>query len=105
LLVNPRTPEGEFTRFSFPSKTMEYLASGVPTLLYKLPGIPEEYYKYCYTLEDVSPTALADKITEILRSDAIELQEKGKKAREFILAEKNPEVQCNKIYQLIEKQL
>lgn len=32
LLVNPRTPEGIYTKYSFPSKTMEYLASGTPTL-------------------------------------------------------------------------
>ena len=36
LLVNPRTSEGEYTKYSFPSKTMEYFVSGTPTLLYKL---------------------------------------------------------------------
>jgi len=103
LLINPRTAEGEFTRFSFPSKTMEYLASGVPTLLYKLPGIPDEYYNYCYSLEDVSTSALAKKITEILSLDATVLTEKGRLAREFILNNKNPEKQCEKVYKLIEE--
>lgn len=102
LLINPRTPEGEFTKFSFPSKTMEYLASGVPTLLYKLPGIPDEYYKYCYSLEDISVGALAEKIKEILSLDAEILAEKGRMARKFILENKNPENQCEKIFNLIE---
>ncbi|HEY9001048.1 MAG TPA: glycosyltransferase [Mucilaginibacter sp.] len=103
LLINPRTAEGEFTKFSFPSKTMEYLASGVPTLLYKLPGIPDEYYNYCYSLEDFSISALANKITEILSLDPAVLAEKGRLAREFILNNKNPEKQCEKVYKLIEE--
>jgi glycosyltransferase involved in cell wall biosynthesis len=103
LLINPRTAEGEFTKFSFPSKTMEYLASGVPTLLYELPGIPDEYYNYCYSLEDVSISALAKKITEILSLDPAVLAEKGRLAREFILNNKNPEKQCEKVYKLIEE--
>ena len=101
LLVNPRTPEGDFTKFSFPSKTMEYLASGIPTLLYMLPGIPEEYYKYCFCLSDMSILALADKIKEIISMDERTLKEKGKKAREFILKEKSPYKQVSKIVSLI----
>ena len=42
ILVNPRQPVGDFTKYSFPSKTIEYMASGTPLLMYKLPGIPEE---------------------------------------------------------------
>jgi glycosyltransferase involved in cell wall biosynthesis len=103
LLVNPRTAEGEFTRYSFPSKTMEYLASGVPVLIYKLPGIPEEYYEHCYSLDDVSIKTLSDKIKDILQMDSKALIEKGKKAREFILNNKNPIAQCKKIVDLIEK--
>ena len=30
LLVNPRPSIGEFTRYSFPSKNMEYMVSGTP---------------------------------------------------------------------------
>ena len=101
LLINPRTPEGEFTKYSFPSKTMEYLASGVPTLLYKLPGIPDEYYQYCYSLEDTSINALSKKIEEILAKDEYELMDMGKRARNFILKEKNPIAQCRKIINLI----
>lgn len=101
LLVNPRTPEGEFTKYSFPSKTMEYLASGVPTLLYKLPGIPEEYYQYCYSLEDISINVLSEKIEEILAKDECELKKMGERARNFILKKKNPIAQCKKIVNLI----
>ena len=101
LLVNPRTPEEEYTKFSFPSKTMEDLASGVPVLLYKLPGIPEEYYQYCYSIEDLSIECLTNKMNEILSLDSYELKLKGDKAREFILREKNPASQARKIVDLI----
>lgn len=103
LLVNPRTGEGDFTKYSFPSKTMEYLGSGVPTLLYKLPGIPEEYYRYCFTLDDSSIHALAEKIDDILSMDMYVLREIGKSAREFILREKTPRKQVSKIVDLIYK--
>jgi glycosyltransferase involved in cell wall biosynthesis len=102
LLVNPRTAEGEFTKYSFPSKTMEYLASGVPALIYKLPGIPAEYYDHCFSLDDVSPVMLAQAILNILKIDNSILIEKGKKAQNFIFENKNSKVQCKKIFDLIE---
>lgn len=103
LLVNARTSEGEYTKYSFPSKTMEYFASGVPTLLYKLPGIPEEYYDYCFSLEGESIFELSDKIAEILMLSESALYEIGKKAQQFIFENKNPIKQCSKICDLIEK--
>ena len=42
FLVNPRTSDGMFTKYSFPSKTIEYFVSGTPAIIHKLPGIPEE---------------------------------------------------------------
>ena len=101
LLVNPRTPEGEFTKYSFPSKTMEYLASGTPTLLYELPGIPNEYYRYCFHLKEISISALQQAIERILSMDKNELKSIGDRAKEFILNEKNPYKQCSKIIKLI----
>lgn len=101
LLVNPRTPEGEFTKYSFPSKTMEYLVAGVPVLLYKLPGIPEEYYQYCFALEDLGVEALANKITDILSLNIDVLEDIGSKARKFIIDKKTPIAQCEKVVELI----
>lgn len=101
LLVNPRTNEGEFTKYSFPSKTMEYLSSGVPTLLYRLPGIPEEYYNYCFSLEKTGVDILQFEIERIAQLPKEYMLELGKKARSFILDMKNPEVQCEKLLSLI----
>ncbi|MDY4642200.1 MAG: glycosyltransferase [Erysipelotrichaceae bacterium] len=101
LLVNPRTNEGEFTKYSFPSKTMEYLSSGIPTLLYRLPGIPEEYYNYCFSLEKIGIDVLKAEIERIALLPKSKLQEMGAKAKRFILNSKNPEAQCEKLIKLI----
>lgn len=103
LLVNPRTPEGEFTKYSFPSKTMEYLASGVPTLLYRLPGIPSEYYDYCFSLTDLSISALTEKLNEILEMSPYTLNDIGKRAKDFICENKSPLKQTQKIIELIKQ--
>lgn len=101
LLINPRTPEGEYTRYSFPSKTMEYFASGTPVLMYCLEGVPDEYYNYCYTLTSLSIIDLAEKIIDICEQDLTELKTKGELAKQFIIEKKNPSVQCSKVLQLL----
>lgn len=101
LLVNPRTAEGEFTKYSFPSKTMEYLASGTPTLIYRLPGIPDEYYKHCFSIKDSDIDILSETINEILDMDSDTLSKLGIEARNFILDNKNPYKQTQKVIDLI----
>ena len=51
LLVNPRPTGEEYTKYSFPSKNMEYMASGTPVLTTCLPGMPAEYNEYVYLLK------------------------------------------------------
>lgn len=104
LLVNPRMPEGEYTKFSFPSKTMEYFASGKPVLMYKLLGVPVEYFNYCYTLDDFTHDALAKKMTEILSLPSEDTERIGEKASDFILTEKNAKNQVRKIIELMNKE-
>lgn len=103
LLVNPRTSDGEYTLYSFPSKTMEYLGSGVPTLLYKLKGIPAEYYDYCYTLEDNSIESLSFEIDRILSLPKIVRSYKGAQAKKFIEDNKSTIKQSEKLIKLITK--
>ena len=106
LLINPRIPDNNpFTRYSFPSKTMEYLASATPTLIYQLDGIPEEYYHYCYTLDNrhTDPDSLRRKIVEVFETPVNERCRKGRDARNFILEKKNPEIAGKRIVELLEK--
>ena len=59
VLINPRADEGTYTKYSFPSKTMEYLLSGSKVVMYRLPGIGEEYYRYIRTIDAPGPEAMA----------------------------------------------
>ena len=101
LLVNPRTNEGEYTRYSFPSKTMEYLGSGRPLVAYKLDGIPSEYDAYIHYVKGNTPEALAGAITELLSLSEVELTQRGEAARSFVMAHKNRNVQANRILALL----
>lgn len=97
LLINPRKPNGSITRYSFPSKTMEYLASGTPMLGYKLEGIPSDYYQYYYIVEDMSVEGLAKRMNEILSLPSVELLKKATLARSFILKNKIAKKQIEKV--------
>ena len=103
LLVNPRHSNEEFTKYSFPSKTMEYLVSGTPTVMCHLDCIPPEYDEHLFYFEDESVDGMRSKIEEICRMPLIELNRKGNKARCFIQKEKSPQMQVNKILELLNK--
>ena len=101
LLVNPRHSDEEFTLYSFPSKTMEYLASGTPTLMCHLKCIPKEYDNYLYYFDDESAEGMARKIIQICECPQKELYRKGLEARTFIKNNKNPQAQVRKILDLM----
>ena len=101
LLVNPRPIEDEYTKYSFPSKNMEYMVSGTPVLTTDLPGMPKEYKDYVFIMEDYSPEGIKDKLIEIADMDKKKLDEVGIKAREFVLNKKNNTVQASKIVEMI----
>lgn len=101
LLINPRFSNAEYTKYSFPSKNMEYMSTGTPMLTTKLPGMPKEYYKYVYLFEYESIEGMKEKIEEILDKDVNELYQKGQKASNFVLTEKNNIIQMEKIIKLL----
>jgi glycosyltransferase involved in cell wall biosynthesis len=101
ILVNPRNPIGEYNKYSFPIKTIEYMASGTPALIYKLDGIPKEYFDYCYIVEDNRIESLADAMYNVCQLDQDTLRLKGKTARDFILRTKTAKMQCGKLLNMI----
>ncbi len=105
LLINTRNPNDEYTKYSFPSKTFEYMASGTPFLTTKLQGIPEEYYKYLYTIESNEPSVIAKNIKKIFEISNEENECFGLNAREFVLTNKNKIVQSDKLYKFLKSLL
>ena len=97
LLINPRPSDAEFTKYSFPSKNMEYMVSGTPVLTTILPGMPKEYQEYVYVIDDESVAGIANSLKEVLGKPNDELHHKGLMAKKFVLEQKNNVYQTKKI--------
>lgn len=101
LLVNPRPTSGEFTKYSFPSKTLEYMASGTPVLTAHLAGIPEDYDPYLYYFDDKSVTGLRDALSKLLSLPTDVLAKRGADTKAFALGQKSNIAQSRKILDFI----
>ena len=101
LLVNPRPSVPEYTKYSFPSKTTEYMSSGTPVLMTDLPGVPEEYKKHTYILKDETVIGMTKALKEVLSLSEAELTEKGYEAYIFVMREKNNRKQAQKALRLL----
>lgn len=99
-LVNPRKGNQIFTKYSFPSKTIEYMASGTPMIGYRLEGIPDEYYQYIYEVSN-NEDGLANCLSMVMNHSEQDRLQMGIRARSFILKEKNAAKQCAKIIKMI----
>jgi glycosyltransferase involved in cell wall biosynthesis len=100
LLINPRDNDSVYTKYSFPSKIIEYMSSGVPVLMYKLDGIPEEYYDFCYLIPP-GGDGLKMKLLELSKLADSEFISKGKSAKQFIVENKMPDMQVGKLLDAI----
>ena len=104
VLVNLRNPKLEYTKYSFPSKTFEYMASGTPFVTTKLEGIPEEYGDYIFFTE-YTDDAIIKNIEEILQKDEKELELLGNKARKFVIENKSAVKQVGRINEFLKNNI
>lgn len=105
LLVNPRPTNEEYTKYSFPSKNMEYMVSGTAVLTTELPGMPEEYKQYVYLIENENADGISESLKKISKLSEKEVIEKGRLAREFVLTKKNNKIQTRKIIEMVKEML
>ena len=101
VLVNPRQNNEEYTKYSFPSKIMEYLSSGTPVIAYKLDGMPTEYDDYIQYVSGDTEVELTNELIKLCSKTNEENFTIGLKAKEFILNEKNASKQVRKVLQLV----
>jgi len=101
ILVNPRKDEHDFTKYSFPSKIMEYLSSGRPVICHKLPGIPDEYDDYLYYFKSKDPQGMAVDLMELCAFNENALKIFGLAGRDFVFANKNTKVQGEKLKSMV----
>lgn len=102
LLVNPRPSTEAFTRFSFPSKNMEYMASGTPLLTTRLPGMPPEYLEHVFTFEEESAEGMARAMASLLARPREELHARGHGAKAFVLSAKTGPHQAERLRLLLQ---
>jgi glycosyltransferase involved in cell wall biosynthesis len=98
LLVQPRPTDQSFVRYSFPSKMIEYLASGTPVLTTRLAGVTDEYTPYVYWIDDDSSAGIRKALQEVLQLPEVERSDKGRRAAEYIRATRSTEAQGKKIF-------
>lgn len=68
VLVNPRQNDEEYTKYSFPSKNIEYLLSGNPVVGYMLSGMPEDYRRFMHIVPDDRVESLRDALEKASRA-------------------------------------
>ncbi len=101
VLVNMRITEKLDTRYFFPGKMMEYLASGTPVITTCTGHTEEEFGDFTYLLRDETARGLA----EIIRSAASLPPEVrgnlGRRAQEYMALHKTWDAQAKKVASFI----
>ena len=101
VLVNPRPSTDAFTRYSCPSKVIEYMATGKAALITKLAGIPDDYFDYVYTIDEETVQGMADAMRKVrLESEEKRIQ-KGIQAQKYICSNKSLKEQMKKVVSLL----
>ena len=103
LLINPRLGNEEYTKYSFPSKLLEYMSSKRPVAAYMLKGMPAIYKKYIVELN--KDYSLATQMEEILKLPPMKLNQYGQESFNFVSKYKNKVFQSNKILEMIIKNI
>lgn len=97
FLINPRRPTGTYTKYSFPSKTAEYMMSGKPVIMYKLEGVPDSYDEYLNYLTADTPERIKDELVKIFEINYSSLLEKADSGRAYMLENASSLAQAKKI--------
>lgn len=104
LLVNPRPTSSPFVQYSFPSKTLEYMASGTPFASTRLPSIPEEYFRYIGSLGSGSAEEILDYLVRFSETEYSGLLQRAEEARMFVQDKKNNQVQTLNMLKVLRSQ-
>lgn len=85
FLINARSPEDDYVKYSFPSKTLEYMLSGTPLITTLLPGIPDEYFEHVIPMKDNTPETICETLQMAFLMDKSLRKTIGLRALNFAL--------------------
>lgn len=88
ILICPRMPDNFTTKYTFPSKVLEYISRGKPVICNRLAGIPEEYDTLVNYPDTCSAQDWKKMIAKIFEEYDFYLQ-KAKNAKLYIQKNKN----------------
>ena len=86
ILLNVRNPQNDLTKFSFPSKVLEYMTAGGIVISSELRGIPKEYNEHIELLKDYTADGLAIAMDKIFGMDDALFLKKTESACAFVAA-------------------
>ena len=100
LLVNPRPTDEAFSYLSFPSKILEYMASGTTVMTSHLGSIPREYDEFLLYFDKIDAQSIAKNLVNA--KNDFNLNSIGHKAKNFVLKNKCVDVQAKKVVDFLE---
>ncbi len=87
LLINPRPTEQSFAVQSFPSKLIEYLATGRPVLTTRIKSMPASYGPHFLYIDDETVPGIQFAIEQVMALPKEVRHEQGRQAVEFVRAD------------------
>lgn len=84
ILVNPRQNDSDYTKYSFPSKVIDYLATGNAVVTYKLDGMPDVYDNFIYFVPDNTVASLRDTLLQVLNDSKENRKAKSQAALNYL---------------------
>ena len=103
ILINPRPASIGLAKYSCPSKTFEYLASGTPVIMNHLPGLPDDYLDYVKLFSAETSEAYARDIHSMFLKSDEELQKIGLKGARFLKDNKTSTMIMKKVFEFVNK--
>lgn len=99
ICVVPQRTAYEFSRFCFPSKLLEYMASGKLVVTTDIGDVKKLYGEHIFVLEksDETPEGLAQLLDYILLTDNVNLIQRAKDTQSYVIREKNWKRQTTRI--------
>ena len=78
------------------------MASGTPLLTSRLPGIPQEYFEYCYSISGNDVAEIKSALETIMGNSEEVRREMGRRARAYIQNNKTAIKQAERALDFIE---